>query len=89
MVARNEYRIRINSIRSIKRYFPYLVIGLLAVYVAYIAPKLVSLFVDDLLAFFLSKIAVTMVPIIMFMIFFYLIILPITYTLQGMQAGQV
>jgi len=29
------------------------------------------------------------VPIIMFMIFFYLIILPITYTLQGMQAGQV
>lgn len=89
VVARNEYRIRINSIRSIKRYFPYLVIGLLAVYVAFIAPNLVSIFVDDLVAFFLSQIAVTMVPIIMFMIFFYIIILPITYTLQGMQAGQV
>ncbi|MCZ2809040.1 MAG: hypothetical protein O2V44_06780, partial [Candidatus Bathyarchaeota archaeon] len=89
MVARNEYRIRINRIRKIKRFFPYLVIGLLAVYVGFIAPAVVSLFIDDLLAFFLSQIALAMVPIIIFMIFFYLIILPITYTLQGMQAGQV
>jgi len=89
VVARNEYRIRINRIRKIKPYFPYLAIGLLAVYVAFIAPAFVSLFIDDLLAFFLSKVAVAMVQIILFMIFFYLIILPITYTLQGMQAGQV
>ena len=89
VVARNEYRIRINRIRKIKPYFPYLVIGLLAVYVAFIAPTVVNLFIDDFLAFFFSQVAVAMVPIIMFMIFFYLIILPITYTLQGMQAGQV
>ena len=89
MVARNEYRIRINRIRKIKRFFPYLVIGLLAVYVGFIAPAVVSLFIDDLLAFFLSQVALAMVPLIIFMIFFYLIILPITYTLQGMQAGQV
>ncbi len=55
----------------------------------YIAPAVVNLFIDDFLAFFLSQVAVAMVPIIMFMIFFYFIILPITYTLQGMQAGQV
>ena len=30
-----------------------------------------------------------MMPILMFLLFFYLLILPITYTLQGMQAGQV
>ncbi|MFB0567009.1 MAG: hypothetical protein ACETVM_00280 [Candidatus Bathyarchaeia archaeon] len=89
VVARNEYRIRINKIRKIKSYFPYLAIGLLVVYVAFIAPAFVSLFIDDLLAFFLSQVAVAMIQIILLMIFFYLIILPITYTLQGMQAGQV
>ncbi len=89
VVARNEYRIRINSVRRIRPYFPYLVIGLLAVYVAFIAPAIVSLFIDEFLAFFLSQIAVAMVPMLMFMIFFYLTILPITYTLQGMQTGQV
>ncbi|MCW4051949.1 MAG: hypothetical protein NWE78_01905 [Candidatus Bathyarchaeota archaeon] len=89
VVARNEYRIRINNIRRIRPYFPYLVIGLLAVYVAVIAPTVVSFFVDDLVAFFLSQVAVAMVPLLMFILFFYIIILPITYTLQGMQAGQV
>ncbi|MDH5595417.1 MAG: ABC transporter permease [Candidatus Bathyarchaeota archaeon] len=89
VVARNEYRIRVNNIRKIRPYFPYLVIGLLAVYVTFIAPAFVSLFIDDFLAFILSQVALAMMPIIIFMIFFYLIILPITYTLQGMQAGQV
>jgi len=89
VVAKNEYRIRVNSIRGIRPYFPYLVTGLLAVYVAFIAPAFVSLFVDDFIAFFLSQFALAMVPIIMFLFFFYLIILPITYTLQGMQAGRV
>ena len=89
IVARNEYRIRINNIRWIRPYFPFLVTGLLAVYVAFVAPALISLFIDELLAFFLSQVALAMVPIITFLFFFYLMILPITYTLQGMQAGQV
>ncbi len=89
VIARNEYRIRINRVRKIKPVFPYLVIGLLTVYVAFVAPTLVSLFVDDLLAFWISQLALAMVPLLFFMIFFYLIILPITYTLQGMQAEQV
>jgi len=88
VVARNEYRIRTSRIRKIRPYFPYLVIGLLAVYVAFIAPAFVSLFIDDLLAFFLSQAAVAMVQIILFMIFFYFIILPITYTLREVQTGQ-
>jgi len=89
IVARNEYRIRINNIRWIRPYFPFLAIGLLAVYVAFVAPALISLFIDELLAFFLSQVALAMVPIITFLLFFYLMILPITYTLQGMHAGQV
>jgi hypothetical protein len=89
VVARNEYRIRMNKIRKIKPFFPYLAIGLLAVYLAFIAPAIADLFTDEFLAFFLSKVALAMIPILMFMIFFYLMILPITYTLQGMQVGQV
>jgi hypothetical protein len=88
VVARNEYRIRTSRIREIRPYFPILVIGLLAVYVAFIAPSIVSLFIDDFLAFFLSQAAVAMVQIILFMIFFYFIILPITYTLKEVQTGQ-
>jgi hypothetical protein len=89
VVARNEYRIHVNHIRGLRPYFPYLVIGLLAVYVAVIAPAVVSLFLDSVLAFFLSQVALAVVPLIMFLIFAYLILLPVTYTLQGMQAGQV
>jgi hypothetical protein len=89
VIARNEYRIRINHIRKIRQYFPILVIGLLGVYVGFIAPAVVNLFIDDFIAFILSQIALVMIPILMFLFFFYLIILPVTYTLQGMQASQV
>jgi hypothetical protein len=62
---------------------------LLGVYVAFIAPAVVSLFIHGFIAFILSQVALVMIPIIMFLFFVYLIILPITYTLQGMQVGQV
>lgn len=88
VVARNEYRIQTSRIRKIRPYFPYLIIGLLAVYVAFIAPAIVGLFIDDFLAFFLSQVAVAMVQIILFMIFINFIIIPITYTLQEVQTGQ-
>ncbi|MHA2407743.1 MAG: hypothetical protein ACXACA_05180, partial [Candidatus Ranarchaeia archaeon] len=88
VVARNEYRIRTSRIRKIRPFFPYLVIGVLAVYVTFIAPSIVNLSIDDFLAFFLSQVAVVMVPIIMFLIFFYFIILPIIYTLKEVQTSQ-
>jgi len=88
VVARNEYRIRTSRIRRIRPYFPYLVIGLLAVYVAFIAPAFVGLFIDDFMAFIVSQAAVAMVQIILFMVFFYFIIIPITNTLKEVQTGQ-
>jgi len=88
VVARNEYRIRTSRIRKIRPYFPYLVIGLLAVYVAFIAPRIVSLFIDDFLALLLSQAGVAMVQIILFMIFIYFIMIPITDTLREEQTGQ-
>jgi len=88
VVARNEYHIHTSRIRKIRPYFPYLVIGLLAVYVAFIAPSFASLFIDDFLALLLSQAAVAMVQIILFMIFIYFMIIPITQTLREVQAEQ-
>ena len=88
VIARNEYRTTTSGIRTIRPYFPYLVIGLLAVFVAFIAPAFVSLFIDDFSAFILSQAAIPMVQIILFMLFFFLIIFPISSTLREMQTGQ-
>ena len=88
VVARNEYRITTSKIRKIRPYFPILIIGLLAVYVAFIAPAVASLLIDDFLAFIITFAAVPMVQIFLFMIFFYFIILPITQTLKEMETGQ-
>ena len=88
VIARNEYRVQTSRIRRIRPYFPFLAIGLLAVYVALIAPRLASLFIDDFFALLLSQVAVVMVQVIMFMIFFYFMIIPITDTLREDQTGQ-
>lgn len=97
-IAKNEYRIHTSRIRKIRPYFPYLVVGLLAVYVAFVAPTFVSLFIGDFFSLFglppslPPEAAVAMVAaimqIILFMIFFYFIILPITDTLKEVQTGQ-
>ncbi len=92
VVARNEYRIHTSRIRKIRPYFPYLVIGLLAVYVFFLAPRFVSLFIGDFFSLFPPGAAIPMivalVQIILFMIFFYFIMLPITYTLKEVQTEQ-
>jgi hypothetical protein len=88
VVATNEYRIHTSRIRKIRPYFPYLVIGVLAVYVAFIAPSFASLFIDEFLALLLSYAAVAMVQIILFLIFIYFMIIPITQTLREVQAEQ-
>ena len=89
VVAKNEYRISTSRIRKIRPYFPFLVIGLLAVYVAFIAPRFVDIFIDDFLALLLSQVALAMVQIILFLIFIYFIIIPISGTLREEQTGQV
>lgn len=87
VVAKNEYRIHTSRIRKIRPYFPYLVIGALAVHVAFIAPALVSLFVDDFVALLLSQAAVAMVQLLLFTAFFYFMLIPITNTLREEQTG--
>ncbi len=88
VVAQNEYRIHTSGIRSLRRIFPILAGGGLIAYVTVIAPLMVDLFLDELLAFFVSQIALAMVPIIIFLIFAYSLLIPIMYTLQAMQTKQ-
>ena len=88
VVAKNEYRIHTSIVRRIRLYFPFLVIGILTVYVVYIAPVIVSVFIDELSAFMISQAAVAMVEIILFLIFIYFMILPVTSTLREVNTYQ-
>ncbi len=88
VIAKNEYRVSTSRIRRIRPYSIYLVTGLLAVYVAFIAPSIVNLFLDDFLSLMLSQFALAMVQIVMFTIFIYFTIIPISSTLREAQAGQ-
>ena len=88
IVARNEYRIRTSSIREIRPLIPYVIVGGLALYVLYIAPKIVSLIINDLIVFFLSQAAVAAIDVILFVFFFMFITFPISYTLRDVQTAQ-
>ena len=88
LIARNEYRIHLSRIRSIRPYFPFIVIGLLAVYVLFLAPAFVSLFVDDFVALIFSTTAVAMIQIVLFILFIYFIMIPISSTLREEQARE-
>lgn len=88
IVARNEYRVHTGRIRQIRPYFPYIIIGLLTVYVVFVAPTVIGLFIDDFLAFILSNVAVALIEIILFVFFIYIMIMPITNTLKDVQTKQ-
>lgn len=87
-VARNEYRIHTSRIRRIRRYFLLLVVVALAVYVAFIAPAFVTLFLDEFTALLLSQAAVAAMQLVLFTIFVYFTVIPIANTLREEQTGQ-
>ena len=88
VVAKNQYRITTSSIRAIRRYFPFIVVGLLVAYVAFVAPVITNLFMDQFLAFIITQAAIPLMQIILFMFFFYLILFPISDTLREEQTPQ-
>ncbi len=89
MIAKNEYRVITSGIRQLRRYFPYLVVALLAIYVLFVAPLVAGFFIDDLLAFIISVAAVPVIQIILLTFFFYLILFPISDTLREVKTGQI
>lgn len=88
VIAKNQYLLSTSSIRSIRKYFPYLLVSGLALYVLYLAPNFVGLFIDDAIEVLLSQVAVALVQILLFTIFIYFLVFPISYALREVQAGQ-
>lgn len=88
VLARNEYRVRTSWLGGFRPYFLYVVGALLAAYLLYLAPALVDLMINDLLAAFLSQAAAPLTQILLFMFFFLLLTFPISTALQEAQTGQ-
>lgn len=86
-VAKNEYRIRTSSIRRIRPYFPFLAVGVLALYL-FVIVTVADRFITDFLASVFSQVALASTEIILFLIFIYFIVIPITQTLREPQIGQ-
>lgn len=88
LIAKNQYLIYTSSFRKWRPIFPFLVILALAVFIGYIAPKIVNLLFDEVIAFFLSQIAVVALQIMLFTFFFVFVTLPITYALRDIKTEQ-
>ena len=88
IIAKNEYRLRTSRIKRLRPFFPFLIIGLLAAFLLLLMPAIINLLVDEIEAFFLSQVALAAVEIMLFMIFIFFLMFPITYTLQQAETGQ-
>lgn len=89
LIAWNEYLASTSRIRRVRPFFPYLVTVFLLLYVVFVAPAFVGLFLDEFLGLLVSQVAVSLVQIIMFMIFFYFILIPISTTLRDDESAQI
>jgi hypothetical protein len=88
VITRNEYRVRTSSIRGIRPYFPFIVVGVLAIYVVVVAPAIIGLMVSDPVAFLLSQVAAVLIRFALFIAFFMFITFPISYTLRDVRTAQ-
>lgn len=88
IIAKSKYYTLTGGFRKIRFFFPFLIIGVLAVFIWYIASKIVGLLVDEITAFFLSHIAVATVQVILLVFFFLFISLPIGFTLKDIRIEQ-
>jgi uncharacterized membrane protein len=82
VIAKNEYRVQTSWIRGIRRYFPFAVAGLLAVWVFYLAPMMVRSMLADFQGLIVSQVAVVLFEIILFMFSVFLVILPVSNALK-------
>jgi hypothetical protein len=86
-VARNEYRLQTSGIRGVRRQFPLVAAFLLVAYSVFVAPRLLGVFVDDFISMLLSHVAVGLMQVILFMVFFVFILIPLSRSLQEMSVA--
>jgi hypothetical protein len=88
IIAKNEYRIVTSSVRKYRLYLPFLVIALIALTIGLVMPFIVNALTSEIEAFFASIVAVAMVQILLFMLFFYFLTFPISLALRETQTDQ-
>jgi len=87
-VARNEYRVHTCRVRRFRRVLPILLVCVLGLHVAYIAPAMIGLASPQILSALLSQAALAMVQVIMLTVFVYFLIIPLTETLRDIRSGE-
>ncbi len=87
-IARNEYRMSTSSIRRIRSYLPFLLVGGLGVFIFVIAPGIVDIFIEEFHALILSQVAVALVKFYLLFLSMIFFALPITSSIQDMKTGQ-
>ena len=73
IIAQNEYNVLTGRIRSIRKFLPLLGVGLLGIYIFLIAPIIVDFYLDDFEEILASVVALAIIEIVLFMIFFALL----------------
>jgi hypothetical protein len=88
VVARNEYRVNTGRVRKLRPLLPILFVAAIAVYVFFIAPKIVDRYIGDYAAQILSQVAFAQMRIILATIFIYSIMIPIQTSLRQEPMGR-
>jgi hypothetical protein len=89
VIAKNEFRVTTSPIRSLRRYYPLMLVGLFGAWVFYLAPMLVRSLTGDFGGLMVSKIAVALFEIILFMFSVFLTIIPVSNALKEEGVGQI
>ncbi len=89
VIAKNEYRVATSSIRSLRRYYLLMLVGLFGAWVFYLAPMMVRSLMGDFEGLIVSEIAVALFEIILFMFSVFLTIIPVSNALREDGVGQV
>ena len=88
LIARCEYNVSTARLRRIRPYLPFLIIPLLALHVAFLAPAMVSAMFGDTGSYLLSQTALATIQILFFCLFFYFIVIPFADTLRQAESRQ-
>ena len=88
VVARNEYRVGTSRVRRLRPILLFLLVGLIAAYIVFIAPMIVDRYLGDEAALILSQVAVSQVRVILAALFIYSIMIPIQTSLRQKPMGK-
>jgi hypothetical protein len=82
VIAKNEYRLQTSWIRGLRQAFPVVAVGLLAVWVFYLAPMLLQGAMTEFQGFIATQVALAVFELTLFSFSLFLVLMPISNTLR-------